>query len=635
MKNNKQQKSIKTTFLITSSAFILIFSAIVLIQSWSANNSHMQALLTTQAKMGLEFDLAIREYVGESVRPFAESHVGENEFYPEVMSTSYAARSIFEKVRKEFPDYIIKFSSDDPRNPANQATDDELKMIEFFNANPDIKKWSGRVKMNGKDYMAHFSARRARESCLRCHGDPKDAPASLIADYGDVAGFSRPVGEVIALDTIAIPADKNKTAIFYGTIKESITLISGLCIFMGTFYLILCRLHKRLQDSDNKYRTLFEKTADAVLIIQGNKFVDCNQAAVEMLAGTSKEHLFQTHPSELSPKQQPDGKSSFDKANEIMAIAREHGSYRFEWDHKRFTGEIFPVEVVLTSVSLKGEEFLHCVWRDITDRKKAEAALKEAKEQAGEANQAKSQFLANMSHEIRTPMNSIIGFGDLLADENLNDQQLEYLNIIKDSAGNLLKLINDILDFSKIEADRLEIDIIECSLEKVLRFIDSMMKQLAEEKSLEFRIIEHGELPEKIRTDPGRLRQCLINLINNALKFTENGYVYVNVYLENRDSQTCIRFDIEDTGIGIPPDKQEAIFTAFTQADGSHTRQYGGTGLGLAITKQLIELLGGELTLSSRPGSGSVFSMIIPTHTDICCACQASDDSIDHLDFFK
>ena len=261
--------------------------------------------------------------------------------------------------------------------------------------------------------------------------------------------------------------------------------------------------------------------------------------------------------------------------------------------------------------------------KDITERKRVEVRLKHEKERADlmarealAASEAKSQFLANMSHEIRTPMNAIIGFSDMLAEEDLVTEQKQYVDTIRDSGHHLLQVIDDILDFSKIEAGQLDTEIIEYSLGILLNSIETLARPSAKEKGLDFKIVKSKELPAFIQTDPSRLRQCLINLINNAIKFTEQGYVHVKISLYEDNDRPLVRFDIEDTGIGIAKNRQQAIFESFTQADGSTTRAYGGTGLGLTVTKQLAELLGGELTLTSEPGNGSVFSLVMPTGVD-------------------
>ncbi len=237
--------------------------------------------------------------------------------------------------------------------------------------------------------------------------------------------------------------------------------------------------------------------------------------------------------------------------------------------------------------------------------------------QADHANKAKSEFLANMSHEIRTPMNAIIGFSELLAEEDLTEQQQSFLSTVLTSGKSLLQLINDILDFSKIEAGRLETEIIECKTEEFFGDMNSFLRPLAMEKGLKFDILQCDDLPVVFHTDPVRVRQCLVNLVSNAIKFTTNGHVYVNISTERTEDDNFIRFDVEDTGIGIPEEKQRTIFDAFTQADGSTTRQFGGTGLGLTITKQLTQLLGGSISLKSTPGKGSTFTILLPTGVEL------------------
>ncbi|MFC1596868.1 PAS domain S-box protein [Planctomycetota bacterium] len=364
-----------------------------------------------------------------------------------------------------------------------------------------------------------------------------------------------------------------------------------------------------LKTSEMKFRTLFDSSRDAIMLVTAEEgFLSGNPAAVELFGCKDENEFTSKAPADLSPELQPDGTPSTVKAQQIMAVAMEAGSHFFEWTHKRVDGSEFYATVLLTRMDLEGRKILQATVRDISERKRAAEVLRAAKEAAESANRAKSAFLANMSHEIRTPMNVIIGMAELMLDTRLSSEQREYLTSLQESSEALLSLINDILDFSKIEAGRLDLETAPFDLYENVGDTTKWLAIRAHGKSLELACHIHPEVPVAVAGDQVRLRQIVVNLLGNAIKFTDHGEVVLDVKRQSQSNEHVeLHFTVVDTGIGIPDDKLAVIFDVFEQADNTTTRRFGGTGLGLAISSRLVNLMGGRIWAESQPGQGSEF----------------------------
>ncbi len=296
--------------------------------------------------------------------------------------------------------------------------------------------------------------------------------------------------------------------------------------------------------------------------------------------------------------------------NPFKDMVEREGSHSAEVTHKRKDGNTFPISMSISQIlDEKGRiACMACSVKDITLQKLKEEELCQARRQAETASIAKNDFLANMSHEIRTPLNGVMGVLNLLLTTDLNEEQLDLVNTGKNSADGLMTVITDILDFSKIESGQLDIEILDFDLRNTLEEVVELPAMQAHEKKLEFAYIIESGIPPQLRGDPGRLRQIILNLTSNAVKFTHKGEIFLNVSMvEEREKDVILRFEIRDTGIGIAEEKQAMIFESFEQSDTSTTRTYGGTGLGLSISQRLVELMGGQIGMESASGRGSVF----------------------------
>src|SRR5213080_4223254 len=312
------------------------------------------------------------------------------------------------------------------------------------------------------------------------------------------------------------------------------------------------------------------------------------------------------------------------ESGDLEARARAGEIVRVEVERRRKDGRHIQVRLSAAAVKAAAEGGLVALYEDISDRKAAEQAMRAARELAERVARARSAFLANMSHEIRTPMNAVLGFVELVLDTDLQVEQRRALELVRSSSEALLTILNDILDYSKIEAEHLELESIPFDLPKVVHATATLLAVRAREKHLELTVDVPPDVPHLVRGDPTRLRQVLMNLIGNAIKFTEEGEVDVSATVAgHHGDRTSVRCRVRDTGIGISEQQRASIFDEFTQADASMTRRYGGTGLGLAIARRLVALMGGELTVTSEVGRGSEFSFTLPFPVEASAAPQA------------
>ncbi len=366
------------------------------------------------------------------------------------------------------------------------------------------------------------------------------------------------------------------------------------------------RTSKALRVSEEKFRSLVDLTSDWIWEIDRNGVFTYAAPSINDFLGYGVDDVLGKTLMSFMPEEEQIRvplfvKDCVEKKAEIVRFE----NIQIHKDGRRLVIETSGIPMLDSGGNLLG-------WRgidtDITERKEFEETLKQARKDSEDANKAKSEFLANMSHEIRTPMNGIIGMLQVLNDTQLDSEQVDALDVIKKSSNALLSLINDILDISKIEAGKLEMETIPFNLRITVEDVCETIAMRIIENPVETVCLIDSEVPVFLKGDPGRLRQILINLMGNSVKFTDEGDVTLRVYVEHEGKENVLlRFEVSDTGIGIPEDSIQKIFAAFSQADGSITRKYGGTGLGLAISKQFVLMMDGEISVDSKEGEGSIF----------------------------
>jgi signal transduction histidine kinase/HPt (histidine-containing phosphotransfer) domain-containing protein/ActR/RegA family two-component response regulator len=504
---------------------------------------HAEAL--QRAQLVLSFGESCREYTRNTLSPKVRAAVPPGTIIFEADSATAVVRGTFKVFARFEPAYTLREAALNPLNPDNAADAEERELVERFRADHDLKEVSGFRHREGREVF--FVARPivVQDACLKCHHSPETAPPALVKRYGSESGFGWKVDDVAAALVVTVPAS-DVMAQQAGVQGRVLWVFGGLALLL---VLLLAVLFERL----------------------------VNRRLRQVVAGLGR--LAE------SPAAAPRLPPSTDE------LGRLAGAFN------RMADAVRDSHLLLEERVRQRTEELEARNRDLDEARRAAEA----------ANRAKGEFLANMSHEVRTPMNGILNLTQLALATELTPTQQEYLTLVRSSAAALLTVLNDVLDFSKIEAGKL--DLVEAPF-RPAAVIDEVLHVLAwqaGQKGLELAARVAPDVPAAALGDAGRLRQVLLNLAGNAIKFTERGSVTIVAAAEEGDGRVLLRVAVTDTGCGIEAADRERVFHAFEQADGSATRRHGGAGLGLAIARRLVGLMGGRLEVDSAAGLGSTF----------------------------
>jgi PAS domain S-box-containing protein len=520
-----------------------------------------------------------------------------------------------------------------PWRAAERSLDEfQTQALKHLKFNPE-KPFVREEILNGQRVLRYAQADRMLAGCVNCHNHYKDSPKT---DWkvGDVRGALEVVLPVSQWQSATTDVLTRTFTVLL------VALLGGLMLVWMSVRRIrsslmvardlseqrkdaIQRLNQEIADrqlveqelrlSESKLNSIFTSVPEAIVVSDAKGLiVQCNAATAEIFGYQQHELLGQN----ISILMQPQERAAHDGYLDTYArTGRKHLMNQPRVvQGMRKNGALFPVRVTISETRVDDAHFFIGVMQDFTAIQHAQDLLVDAKNKAEQANRMRGEFLANMSHEIRTPMNGILGMTELAMSTHDAHVQKEYLSLARDSASHLLNIINQILDFSKIEAGALELEQLTVCPAQLIRHTARSLEQLAQAKGIHLRVENDPSLPELVWMDPVRMRQVLTNLIGNAIKFTDEGQVTVRskVYLGVQEGVVDIEVSVTDTGIGFDNARKDALFSPFTQADGSITRSYGGTGLGLAITRSLMQLMGGDISAVSKPGQGACFTIRFP-----------------------